>query len=191
MWIQYHRCTLFEISHDYAQIQQSGCKDGEAWLIKKQTTLSMLKVMEKIDRFTLKWFLHHTCKGDWLRNLSNVPEFDIGKLKYYLTDSRNKTFDKEAMRPYKSLKAGKFYWGGVCSEDNVTDDGERFPREDWRDDFNGTANLQAICLPKSSWKCPRWFVWLCRRVRSKVTTVNYNYLDNTLIRRGSKLNDPP
>ena len=147
--------------------------------------------MEKIDRFTLKWFLHHTYKGDWLRNLSNVPEFDIEKLKYYLTDSRNKTFDKEAMRPYKSLKAGKFYWGGVCSEDNVTDDGELFPRTGWRNGYIGTANLQAICLPKSSWGCPRWFVWLCRRVRSKVTTVNYNYLDNTLIRRGSKLSDPP
>lgn len=70
--------------------------------------------MEKTDRFTREWFLHQ--KGDWVRNLSNIPEFDIGKLKYYLTENRNKTFDKEGMRAYKSLKAYKFFEEGYVQK---------------------------------------------------------------------------
>ena len=82
----------------------------------KITALTTLNVMEKIDRFTREWFLDHTCKGDWVRNLSNVPEFDKGRLKHYLTDSRNKTFDKEGMRAYKSLKAYKFFEEGYVQK---------------------------------------------------------------------------
>lgn len=70
--------------------------------------------MEKTDRFTREWFLHQ--KGDRVRNLSNIPEFDIGKFKYYLTENRNKTFDKEGMRAYKSLKAYKFFEEGYVQK---------------------------------------------------------------------------
>lgn len=96
---------------------------------------------EKIDRFTREWFLHQ--KG----NLSNIPEFDIGKLKYYLTESRNKTFDKEGIRAYKSLKAYQFFLGGVCAEDFVTTDWQLFPRSSWSDGFDGAESLQTLRLP--------------------------------------------
>lgn len=45
-------------------------------------------------------------------NLFNIFEFDIGKLKYYLIENRNKMFDKEGMRVYKLFKVYKFFEEG-------------------------------------------------------------------------------
>ncbi|XP_045186454.2 uncharacterized protein LOC123544443 [Mercenaria mercenaria] len=61
-------------------------------------------------RFSIQWFIDST--SNWTRNLCNVPDIDIGKLKYYLIDSRQKTFDKDSVRAYKSLKAYKYFEEG-------------------------------------------------------------------------------
>ncbi|KAJ8300540.1 hypothetical protein KUTeg_022059 [Tegillarca granosa] len=59
-------------------------------------------------QFSRQWFLNIDITA-WRRSLEGVPDFDIGQLKLYLTDSRNKTFDKEGMRAYKALKAFKYF----------------------------------------------------------------------------------
>lgn len=100
--------------------------------------------MEKTDRFTREWFLHH--KGDWVRNLSNIPEFDIGKLKYYLTENRNKTFDKEGMRAYKSLKAYEFFEEGYVQKISSLQI-DNSPRSRRSDGFDGAESLQILRLP--------------------------------------------
>ena len=48
----------------------------------------------------------------WENGLKNVPAFDISKLKKYLVESRDKSFDKESVRAYKSLKAFKYFEEG-------------------------------------------------------------------------------
>ena len=75
--------------------------------------------------FTFQWFGDFSSK--WTRNLSDVPDFDIGILKNYLTDSRQKTFDKDSVRAYKSLKAYKYFDEGFVQklEHCVVNDGER------------------------------------------------------------------
>lgn len=69
---------------------------------------------DKLCKFSRPWFLK--IKGEWERNLKDVPEFDISKLKTYLTESCNKTFDKEGMRAYKSLKAFKYFEEGYVQK---------------------------------------------------------------------------
>lgn len=66
------------------------------------------------EKYTKEWFLSSVSR--WEQNLSDVPDFDIGKLKFYLTHSRNKTFDKEGMRAYKSLKAYKYFEEGYVQK---------------------------------------------------------------------------
>lgn len=63
-------------------------------------------------KFSRTWFQSTVEKGEWEKHLKDLPEFDISKLKRYLTESRNKTFDKEGMRAYKSLKAYKYFEEG-------------------------------------------------------------------------------
>ena len=63
-------------------------------------------------KFSRTWFQSTVEKGEWEKHLKDLPEFDISKLKRYLTESRNKTFGKEGIRAYKSLKAYKYFEEG-------------------------------------------------------------------------------
>ncbi|KAH3827875.1 hypothetical protein DPMN_129818 [Dreissena polymorpha] len=49
---------------------------------------------------------------EWTDNLNCVPDFDIEKLKHYLIQSQEKSFDKGSVRAFKSLKAFKYFEEG-------------------------------------------------------------------------------
>jgi len=68
------------------------------------------------DRFSLTWFDSSQCV--WEKTLQDIPDFDHGKLKTYLCDSTSKTYDKESLRAYKSLKAYKFFEEGYVQKIN-------------------------------------------------------------------------
>lgn len=66
------------------------------------------------NRFSRTWFESLQCT--WEKNLNDIPDFDHAKLKVYLCESTSKTFDKESLRAYKSLKAYKFFEEGYVQK---------------------------------------------------------------------------
>lgn len=67
-----------------------------------------------MNKFSKEWFSRSEIK--WAKNLCNVPDFTIEKLKNYLVESRDKTFDKDTTRAYKSLKAYKYFAEGYVQK---------------------------------------------------------------------------
>ncbi|KAJ8306622.1 hypothetical protein KUTeg_017167 [Tegillarca granosa] len=71
--------------------------------------------------FDAQWFRHKTMSAEWTNSLTSVPKkFDYMKLRGYLIDSRNKTFDKESMRAFKSLKGFKYFDSGYVQRMKTT-----------------------------------------------------------------------
>ena len=50
--------------------------------------------------------------SDWTKSLKSLQQFHFVNLFLYLVESRDKTFDQQSMRAFKSLKAFKFYADG-------------------------------------------------------------------------------
>ena len=60
-----------------------------------------------------KWFKDKDRLGHWTKSLQCIPEkFCLESIRRYLIDSTEKTFDKDAVRAFKSLKAYKYFQEG-------------------------------------------------------------------------------
>ncbi|XP_070549026.1 uncharacterized protein [Ptychodera flava] len=55
---------------------------------------------------------YHAVKSCWTTDIRGVPPVSFEQVKYYLIESNEKTFDKEALRAYKAMKAYKLWDGG-------------------------------------------------------------------------------
>ncbi|XP_052788528.1 uncharacterized protein LOC128223281 [Mya arenaria] len=64
--------------------------------------------------FTKGWF--NKCEHEWAKSLTDVPDLDSEKLKHYLIESRDKSFDRDSVRAYKSLKAFKYFEEGFVQK---------------------------------------------------------------------------
>ena len=63
--------------------------------------------------FTAPWFRQKTATGSWSSSLRNIPkDFNNETIQSYLIESKQKTFDKESVRAFKSLKAYKVFKAG-------------------------------------------------------------------------------
>lgn len=74
--------------------------------------ISVGKVKENC--YSKEWFTK--AELVWENGLNCVPDFDISKLKHYLVESRDKSFDKDRVRAYKSLKAFKYFEEGFVQK---------------------------------------------------------------------------
>ncbi|KAJ8320360.1 hypothetical protein KUTeg_001947 [Tegillarca granosa] len=71
--------------------------------------------------FDAQSFRHKTMSAEWTNSLTSAPKkFDYMKLRGYLIESRNKTFDKESMRAFKSLKGFKYFDSGYVQRMKTT-----------------------------------------------------------------------
>ncbi|XP_033730700.1 uncharacterized protein LOC117320144 [Pecten maximus] len=67
--------------------------------------------------FTRDWFVNKLSANTWTTSLKNVPEkYCHEQLKKYLVESREKTFDKDSLRAFKSLKAFKYFKDGYVQK---------------------------------------------------------------------------
>ena len=63
------------------------------------------------------WFKNLSLANSWTRSLGEIPKsFNYACLRTYLVDSRDKTFDEDSLRAFKSLKAYKFYEDGYVQK---------------------------------------------------------------------------
>ncbi|KAJ8300732.1 hypothetical protein KUTeg_022251 [Tegillarca granosa] len=66
---------------------------------------------------SVKWFQQKDLSGHWSRSIRAIPEkFSLESIRQYLMESRDKTFDKDSVRAFKSLKAYKYFQAGYVQK---------------------------------------------------------------------------
>ena len=58
----------------------------------------------------------------WSKDTSSLPDFTFMNLYTYLTESRDKTFDADSMKAFKSLKAYKYFADGFVQNASMLSD---------------------------------------------------------------------
>ena len=86
--------------------------DFENPIIKRECLHGIARLSEAVvkEYRSLPKFDH--IRTGWTTDIRRIPEMTLENVKFYLISSNDRTFDREAMRAYKALKAYKLWDAG-------------------------------------------------------------------------------